>query len=121
MRKFLTIAFFAIAIVCSLNAQTNELREWLKEPSGKLSEQTFAKKKISKEQALEATAIIDSLWRAENAERLHNSWRRLTISNDSLRLACAVRDFGRTPSDGRSLFISMHGGGECPKEVNDEQ
>ena len=121
MRKFLTIAFFAIAIVCGLNAQTNELREWLKEPSGKLLEQTFAKKKISKEQAQEATAIIDSLWRAENAERLHSSWKRLTISNDSLRLACAVRDFGRTPSDGRSLFISMHGGGECPKEVNDEQ
>jgi poly(3-hydroxybutyrate) depolymerase len=26
-----------------------------------------------------------------------------------------------TPKDGRSLYISMHGGGECPKEVNDEQ
>jgi len=29
--------------------------------------------------------------------------------------------FGEKPADGRSLFISLHGGGECPKEINDEQ
>ncbi len=29
--------------------------------------------------------------------------------------------FGEKPEDGRSLYISMHGGGSCPKEVNDEQ
>lgn len=121
MKRFFTVALFAIATICGLNAQTEELKEWLKKPSGELLEQKFAKKKIDKNSVKEVTAIIDSLWRIKNAERLQSSWQRLTIYNDSLRLACACRDFGRTPADGRSLFISMHGGGECPKEVNDEQ
>ena len=28
---------------------------------------------------------------------------------------------GQEPADGRSLFISMHGGGSAPKETNDQQ
>lgn len=121
MRKLITIAIFAIAITCSIKAQTTELKEWLREPTGELHTQKFAKKRLSKEQSTEAANIIDSLWRAKNRERLAESWRKLTITKDSLRLACACREFGKAPKDGRSMYISMHGGGECPKEVNDEQ
>ena len=102
-------------------AQTDKFTEWLKAPEGELYKQKFAKKKLDKEDAKEASFIIDSLWLQESAKELRKQWDKLTISNDSLSLPCACRTFGMYPRDGRSLYISLHGGGECPKEVNDEQ
>ena len=32
-----------------------------------------------------------------------------------------VRVYGEKPENGRSLYISMHGGGNTTKEVNDQQ
>ena len=37
------------------------------------------------------------------------------------RLRLLERTFGAQPADGRSLWISMHGGGNAPREVNDRQ
>ncbi len=37
------------------------------------------------------------------------------------RLRLLEKTFGEEPADGRSLWISMHGGGNAPPEVNDRQ
>ena len=103
------------------NAQIKEFNEWLKKPNGELTDQNFANQELSKADCLEASYAIDSLWLMKSARELSTQWRRMTIANDSIKLACACRVFGNTPKDGRSLYISMHGGGHCPKEVNDEQ
>ena len=103
------------------NAQIQEFKNWVANPKGELAQQRFANKALSKADCNEAAFIIDSLWLKESAKELGRQWERLTIANDSIKLACACRVFGMTPKDGRSLYISMHGGGECPKEVNDEQ
>ena len=103
------------------NAQIQEFKNWAANPKGELAQQRFANKALSKADCDEAAFIIDSLWLKESAKELGRQWERLTIANDSIKLACACRVFGMTPKDGRSLYISMHGGGECPKEVNDEQ
>lgn len=103
------------------NAQIEEFKNWVANPKGELAQQRFANKALSKADCDEAAFIIDSLWLKESAKELGRQWERLTIANDSIKLACACRVFGMTPKDGRSLYISMHGGGECPKEVNDEQ
>ena len=103
------------------NAQIQEFKNWVANPKGELTQQKFANKALSKADCDEAAFIIDSLWLKESAKELGRQWERLTIANDSIKLACACRVFGMTPKDGRSLYISMHGGGECPKEVNDEQ
>lgn len=103
------------------NAQIQEFKNWVANPKGELTRQKFANKALSKADCDEAAFIIDSLWLKESAKELGRQWERLTIANDSIKLACACRVFGMTPKDGRSLYISMHGGGECPKEVNDEQ
>lgn len=103
------------------NAQIQEFKNWVANPKGELAQQRFANKALSKADCDEAAFIIDSLWLKESAKELGRQWERLTIANDSIKLACACRVFGMTPKDGRSLYISMHGGGECPKEVNDEQ
>ena len=103
------------------NAQIKEFQAWLKSPKGELTGQSFADKPLNKADCLEASYAIDSMWLVESAKELGPQWQRMTIANDSIKLACACRVFGITPQDGRSLYISMHGGGECPKEVNDEQ
>ena len=103
------------------HAQTEAFTEWLKTPKGELTKQKFAKKNLDKKEAQRAAEIIDSMWLQESAAQLRAQWSKLKISNDSLTLACACRTFGMIPKDGRSLYISLHGGGECPKEVNDEQ
>lgn len=103
------------------NAQIDNFKTWLKAPDGKLAEQEFANARLSKADSDEAAYIIDSLWLAKSASELGPQWQRMTITHDSIKLACACRVFGAAPADGRSLYISMHGGGHCPKEVNDEQ
>ena len=103
------------------NAQVDKFKEWLSAPQGELVQQRFAGKKLDKAKCDEAAIIIDSLWIRKSARELAPQWQRMTITHDSIKLACACRVFGLTPKDGRSLYISMHGGGHCPKEVNDEQ
>ena len=125
-RKHLLSTITAIAALLlftpsSSNAQIQEFKNWVANPKGELAQQRFANKALSKADCDEAAFIIDSLWLKESAKELGRQWERLTIANDSIKLACACRVFGMTPKDGRSLYISMHGGGECPKEVNDEQ
>jgi len=103
------------------NAQVDKFKEWLSAPQGELVQQRFAGKKLDKAECDEAAIIIDSLWIRKSTRELAPQWQRMTITHDSIKLACACRVFGLTPKDGRSLYISMHGGGHCPKEVNDEQ
>ena len=55
--------------------------------------------------------------RAERAAELEA--RVLEIGQ--LKMPFWYKTFGRKPTDGRSLFISMHGGGGAPKRVNDQQ
>ena len=119
MKKAIFIAFLFLSSLSY--SQTDKFTEWLKTSKGELCRQKFANRRLDKSEAEKAAAIIDSLWLQENAASLKEQWRKLTISNDSLTLPCACRTFGMYPKDGHSLYISLHGGGECPKEVNDEQ
>jgi hypothetical protein len=43
------------------------------------------------------------------------------IVDGKLEMPFDYRIFGDNPQNGRSLFISMHGGGNTPKAVNDQQ
>lgn len=122
MRQKLTVVAAILLLATSnIHAQTDEFKEWLKNPVGDITAQEFAKKKLNKKECIEATRIIDSLWYETTAQRLAEPWKKLVLRHDTLKLACMVRDFGTRPKDGRSLYISMHGGGKCPKEINDEQ
>lgn len=119
MKKTLTAVLLLFS--CFSFAQTDALKEWARRAEGELCDQKFAKKKLDRNEAQEAAWIIDSLWMQETARNLKAQWSKLVMASDSLSLPCACRTFGTPPKDGRSLYISLHGGGECPKEVNDEQ
>jgi pimeloyl-ACP methyl ester carboxylesterase len=45
--------------------------------------------------------------------------KKLTIGNKTM--PWLERVFGEAPTNGRSLWISMHGGGGAPKQVNEQQ
>lgn len=120
MRKLFTTMVMLFTIFCA-SAQIQEFEAWIKSPAESLEKASFAKKKLNKQQSDRATFLVDSLWTEATALRLKEEWKKLKLVHDTLTLACACRDFGRMPADGRSLYISMHGGGGVPKEVNDEQ
>jgi poly(3-hydroxybutyrate) depolymerase len=70
--------------------------------------------------AAETAAVI----RAENekiAAAARQAWaqKKIMIGNDSLIFSTRV--FGAKPADGRSLYVSLHGGGNGPAAMNDQQ
>lgn len=121
MKRLFTLAIAILFVTHCATAQIQEFEAWIKNPAKSLEKNSFAKKKLDKKQSARATFLVDSLWTEATALRLRDEWKRLKLVNDTLSLACACRDFGRMPADGRSMYISLHGGGGVPKEVNDEQ
>lgn len=86
-----------------------------------LDVQPFATVPLSRSDAEAARAL---LW-ADHVKRLRAERtaevkdRKITDGKLEMRFAYDV--FGDKPKVGRSLFISMHGGGNTPKAVNDRQ
>jgi poly(3-hydroxybutyrate) depolymerase len=71
-----------------------------------------------------AEAALQTLWserqsqlREERAAELQS--RTIELAGKTLRWA--ERVFGDAPANGRSLWISMHGGGNAPSRLNDRQ
>ena len=84
-------------------------------------EQGFAAAALSKTAAHTAREM---LWkdyadqvRTERAAETEN--REITLGDH--KMPFSYRILGDTPPDGRSLYISLHGGGGAPKRVNDRQ
>ncbi len=105
----------------------DELSHWLSQSRTErtaLTNLPFAQTALTKSEALAAT---QALWR----DRLN--WLRAArakemqakeIDLDGLKMKFAWLSFGDSnaiPAGGRSLFISMHGGGGTTREVNDQQ
>jgi len=98
------------------------LRAYLKHPIEKrvpLEQQSFAHQALSKSESEAAQAL---LWAdhkatilATRADEMNS--RKLKIGELSMPFFYKI--FGQKPKDGRSLYISMHGGGI--KEANDRQ
>ena len=86
-----------------------------------ISEQAFAKQPISKTEAAEATNLLwtDHVKQIRKMRAEEMASRVLVL--DSLKMPFSYEVFGDKPPTGRSMFISMHGGGGAPTKVNDQQ
>lgn len=86
-----------------------------------LTSQAFAQKPLSKTEADEAEK---RLW-ADHVQRIKteraDELKQKVLKLGELEMPFEYKLFGDAPADGRSLFISMHGGGGAPKAVNDQQ
>jgi predicted esterase len=88
---------------------------------GELATQDFARVPLTK---ADAQQVRELLWDDHAArirrERATEVKARLIKASDH-EMKFDIRTFGEKPATGRSLWFSLHGGGQAPKEVNDGQ
>jgi len=81
----------------------------------------FAKVPLTK---ADAAAAREAIWQAHvariKADRKAEVEARVLKEKD-LEMPFFYKTFGDKPAGGRSLWISLHGGGGAPKQVNDQQ
>jgi hypothetical protein len=86
-----------------------------------LDKQSFASAELTKEDAAAAETLLwqDHAARIRKERAAEMKARKITVGK--LEMPFFYKIFGEKPKDGRSLYISMHGGGGAPKRVNDQQ
>jgi len=106
------------------NDALQSLADFLAKPRGErgdMSAQAFATLPLT---SADAERAADLLWQdhvsAIRSERKQEMKAR-TIVQGELKMPFFYRVFGNKPRSGRSLYISMHGGGGAPAAVNDSQ
>jgi len=87
----------------------------------RLAEQEFAAITLTREHAQQAEGLLwnDHVQRIKQTRADEMKARRLTSGNLQMPFHYTVS--GDKPKNGRSLYISLHGGGGAPKQVNDRQ
>lgn len=99
-----------------------KLKNYLKENVlENVADQGFADKKLTEKGAIEAEQVLLEAWKKEVKKKYHRFWVLKNFSRDGLQMKFDYRVFGELPEDGRSLFISMHGGGNTPEALNTQQ
>jgi predicted esterase len=86
-----------------------------------LAEQSFANMPLSKEQAIAAERLIVDDYQNHQREARKAEFEAKELVIGDLKMPFAYKVFGEMPAKGRSLYISMHGGGGAPRQVNDSQ
>jgi poly(3-hydroxybutyrate) depolymerase len=100
------------------------LEVYLETPSAQrpaLAEQDFANAPLTAAGTKQATELLwnDHVKRLREERQTEHDARSLTWGEQVLRYDFRV--FGEAPADGRSLYLSLHGGGEAEASVNDSQ
>src|SRR5262249_7510459 len=89
--------------------------------AAEIESQPFASVPLSK---ADAEAARKLLWE-DHAKRIRTDRsaeiKERVIRDGDLQMKFAYDVFGEKPANGRSLFISMHGGGNAQARVNDQQ
>lgn len=98
------------------------IQAWLTQsPADRRPDAPALRTPLDRAQAIEARRLLvaDRFARlaAEGRESLEQ--QTLTLGERTLRWTSTT--FGEAPPEGRSLWISMHGGGNAPARVNDQQ
>jgi poly(3-hydroxybutyrate) depolymerase len=82
---------------------------------------TNLNKEISKEESELAKQLINEYLTGKMKQDFHSEWQNETLILDGYQLKFKYKKFGEKPPKGWSLYISMHGGGGAPTQVNDQQ
>lgn len=82
---------------------------------------TFKSTPLTKEDAAKAQTLLYDDLAKQFLTQTQDELKANTITIAQHKMKLLVRKFGAKPEAGHSLFISMHGGGSAPKQVNDQQ
>ncbi len=109
MKNFRIVAFFAAAasVLCSCNSSYTGVE--------------YGTAPVSKENA---AALTLQAWKEVQAEAMNGlrpMWEKRVMKTGEFSMPIDVKVYGDKPADGRSLYISMHGGGSGPQQMNDQQ
>ncbi|MFL2480538.1 MAG: alpha/beta hydrolase [Verrucomicrobiales bacterium] len=116
---------FGLLVLCTAHGSPiHSLEEWLSVDRASrkpIQDSEFSKLSLSKKDAVRAGEL---LWRDHMAmvrETRSGEMKGKSISLGGKTMKFDFIVFGEKPKDGRSLFISMHGGGGAPPKVNEGQ
>lgn len=76
---------------------------------------------LSKADAAEATDLLWTAMRRESADAVGKALQAKVVTAAGKEMRWLEKTFGEAPEGKRSLWISMHGGGGAPPQVNDQQ
>lgn len=126
--KKLTLALSAIVLffgfTLHVQAQTRQLEDWLgvkRSLRPSISDQEFAKKPLSKKQAQKISELLDKDQKLKAIQSYGEQWHGRELRYGEYKMPFFYKVWGEEPENGRSLFLSMHGGGGAPTAVNDKQ
>lgn len=116
---------------CSSSKETTKpsivvssLSEWLTTPSiqrSKISTENFYTKTCTKAEIETAKQLLFKDAKAQRLATLKKSWENKSFSHAEYTMPIKMKTFGKEPSEGHSLYISMHGGGGTTPAANDQQ
>lgn len=105
-------------------ASTNvlALETWLRRPEAERPTNAPAlRAALTKPEAERVLSVLAMDRIRQLAEERRAEWENGAITREGKTLRWLDRTFGEAPAGGHSLWISMHGGGSAPPEVNDQQ
>ena len=115
----ITFVFFSQFLL----AQNTRLEQWVTElnSAGDNSFHDHFNEPLKKQEAKKLTELLLADADKKLRVALEEQWKNRAIihGNDTLKFEYKI--FGEKPAAGRSLYISMHGGGNAPADVNDQQ
>ena len=124
VKKYGFLSTVFIFLFSAVEAQAvKKVKEWLYPDvaSRENFNQLFANTSLNKKEAKEIAALLLDDANRQLRSALENQWKNKVIIHDNDSLKFEYKIFGQKPIDGRSLYISMHGGGNAPSTVNDRQ
>lgn len=110
------------AAVAADSPGVTALQLWLATPTGeRMADSEALRVPLRREEAVAAIALLgkERLARLGVERKGEVEEKALAVGDKSLRWLEKI--FGKEPPHGRSMWISLHGGGAVPQVVNDEQ
>lgn len=98
------------------------LREWFSQPLDARSPEADALRiPLTRQEAAQALELLAAERLNHIARQRQQDLETLTITRSNHTLRWLEQVFGDPPTGGHSLWISMHGGGNAPTQINDRQ
>lgn len=72
-------------------------------------------------QAEQEAQAITTQWIADTKSKYQQAWENKHLILNGKIMPFWYTTYGTKPADGYSLFISLHGGGNAPAQINDSQ
>ncbi|WP_231932291.1 MULTISPECIES: alpha/beta hydrolase [Butyricimonas] len=105
-------------------SQVKALKTWLgKEADARkpLDKLAIYEKALTRENAKEMADLLFEEKLKEIKATYKRMWGLKCFKREALQMPFDCKLFGEKPEDGRSLYISMHGGGNAPEALNTQQ